>query len=212
MTFQKPDPSSKRRAGVLFTFLPYAWPYIWKIGFALFILFLDALSDLATPWPVKLIFDNVLLGKSLPSPWSWLIAAAVAKDHRLLLAVLCGDLVWLALFSAGSALRGAEPGTSRPRPRTPRWPPAPGRRTATEAADGRSAATAPAISSRLGPYHQSSACDRKYSGGCGRMQDGPERLERRSGPPPPASPAPPPLTSGNPALARDLPRGACTRS
>lgn len=106
MTFQKPDPSSKRRAGVLFTFLPYAWPYIWKIGFALFILFLDALSDLATPWPVKLIFDNVLLGKSLPSPWSWLIAAAVAKDHRLLLAVLCGDLVWLALFSAGATYIG----------------------------------------------------------------------------------------------------------
>ncbi len=106
MTVQITDQSSKHRAGVLFAFLPYARPYIWEIGFALFVLFLDALSDLAAPWPVKLIFDNVLLGKSLQSPWSLLIPAAVAQNHTLLLIVLCGDLVWLALFSAGATYIG----------------------------------------------------------------------------------------------------------
>ena len=91
---------------MLFAFLSYARPFIWEIGFALFVLFLNALSDLAAPWPVKLIFDNVLLGKSLQSPWSLLIPASVAQNHTLLLAVLCGGLVWLALFSAGATYIG----------------------------------------------------------------------------------------------------------
>ncbi len=103
---QQPDPSSKHQAGVLFAFLPYARPFVDEIFFALFILFLNALADLAAPWPVKLIFDNVLLGKSLQYPWTVLIPASVAQNHTLLLIVLCGDLMWLALFSAGATYVG----------------------------------------------------------------------------------------------------------
>ena len=98
--------STKRKAGVLLAFLPYARPFADEILFALFILFLNALADLAAPWPVKLIFDNVLLGKNLQYPWTIFIPASVAQDHTLLLLVLCGDLVWLALFSAGATYIG----------------------------------------------------------------------------------------------------------
>ena len=107
MNSQATNPTSaKRKAGVLLAFLPYARPFLGEILFALFILFLNALADLAAPWPVKLIFDNVLLGKSLQYPWTMFIPASVAQDHTLLLLVLCGDLVWLALFSAGATYIG----------------------------------------------------------------------------------------------------------
>ena len=100
------SPGFKRQTSVLFTFLPYAAPYKWQIGFALFVLLLDTLSDLAAPWPVKLIFDNVLLGKTLHSPWSFLIPASVAQNRMLLLGILAAALVWLALFSAVATYAG----------------------------------------------------------------------------------------------------------
>src|SRR5512135_3072226 len=105
-TVPKRNPGFKRQTNVLFTFLPYAWPFKWQIGFALFLLLLDALSDLAAPWPVKLIFDNVLLGKPLHSPWSLLIPASVSQNRMLLLAILAAALVWLALFSAVATYAG----------------------------------------------------------------------------------------------------------
>ncbi len=99
----KPSP---RRIGTLRAFLPYAKPYRWTITLALLILFLDTLASLAAPWPVKLIFDNVLLGKHLHSPWTLLIPASVAQNHFLLLDVLCLALLWLALVSAGATYAG----------------------------------------------------------------------------------------------------------
>jgi ATP-binding cassette, subfamily B, bacterial len=95
-----------RRAGLLLSFWPYAQPDRWKIGLALLVLFLDTLASLAAPWPMKLIFDNVLLGKHLHSPWSLLIPASVAENHLLLLGVLCAALLWLALLSAGATYIG----------------------------------------------------------------------------------------------------------
>ncbi len=89
-----------RRSDMLRAFWPYAQPYRWKIITALLILLLDTLASLAAPWPVKLIFDNVLLGKHLHSPWTLLIPASVAADRMLLLGVLCIALLALALISA----------------------------------------------------------------------------------------------------------------
>ena len=65
--------SFKFRRGVLQVFWPYIRPARWKIGLALAILLLDTLADLASPWPIKLIFDTVLLGKHLHQPWSLII-------------------------------------------------------------------------------------------------------------------------------------------
>src|SRR5215469_7976756 len=98
--------SFKLRRGVLRVFWPYLRPYIWKIGLALVILLLDTLADLASPWPIKLIFDNVLLGKHLHQPWSLIIPQALAQNHRLFFSVLCATLLLLALISAGSTYMG----------------------------------------------------------------------------------------------------------
>ncbi|HKV36799.1 MAG TPA: ABC transporter ATP-binding protein [Pyrinomonadaceae bacterium] len=39
----------------------------WNFGLALFCTLVVAISDLLRPWPLKLIIDNILLGKPLPS-------------------------------------------------------------------------------------------------------------------------------------------------
>ncbi len=96
----------KHRRGVVQVFWPYIRPYTWKIGLALVILILDTLADLASPWPIKLIFDNVLLGKHLHKPWSLIIPQALAQNHLSLFIVLCATLLILALISAGSTYMG----------------------------------------------------------------------------------------------------------
>ncbi len=99
-------PSRKRHAGKLLTFWPYARPYRWKIGAALPILLVETLASLAAPWPIKLIFDNVLLGRQLSRPWSLLIPGALAQDRWLLFGVLLGALLSFALLSAGTTYLG----------------------------------------------------------------------------------------------------------
>src|SRR5215469_14578023 len=96
----------KHRRGVLRAFWPYILPHSWKIGLALVILILDTLADLAAPWPIKLIFDNVLLGKHLHEPWSRIIPWAVAQNPQSLFIALCTALLILALISAGSTYLG----------------------------------------------------------------------------------------------------------
>ncbi len=96
----------RRRQGLFQTFWPYARPYRWGIGLALVILILDTLTDLASPWPIKLIFDNVLLSKHLRSPWSLIIPPTLAQNQLLFFAALCGTLLVLALISAISTYVG----------------------------------------------------------------------------------------------------------
>ena len=102
MNTSTPKQPSRRRLKILRDFWPYARPYSGRIALALLILFVDTLVSLAEPWPVKLIFDNVLLGKHLHSPWSLLIPESVAQDPVLLLVILCGALLLLAVVSAGA--------------------------------------------------------------------------------------------------------------
>lgn len=96
----------KQRQGVLRTFWPYAAPYRGRILLALSILIIDTLISLASPWPMKLIFDNVLLGQRLHSPWTWVIPQAIAQNRLLFFAVLCGALLLFALLNAGAAYLG----------------------------------------------------------------------------------------------------------
>ena len=96
----------RRRQGMFQAFWPYARPYLWKIVLALMILIVDTLTNLAAPWSIKLIFDNVLLGKRLHSPWSLIIPQALAQDRLLFFAVLCGTLLILALIGAGASYVG----------------------------------------------------------------------------------------------------------
>jgi ATP-binding cassette, subfamily B, bacterial len=96
----------RRRQELFQTFWPYARPYRWGIGLALAILILDTLTDLVSPWPIKLIFDNVLLSKHLRSPWSLIIPPTLMQNRLLFFATLCGTLLVLALISAISTYVG----------------------------------------------------------------------------------------------------------
>ncbi|GAC1344884.1 MAG: ABC transporter ATP-binding protein [Ktedonobacteraceae bacterium] len=95
-----------QRRGVLRAFWPYAAPYRGKILLALSILIVDTLISLASPWPMKLIFDNVFLGGKLQRPWSWLIPHTITQNRLLFFAVLCGALLLFALVNAGAAYLG----------------------------------------------------------------------------------------------------------
>lgn len=55
------------------------------------------LLRLLEPWPLKLIFDNVLLGVPLPASLSFL--ESVAGNRNVLLALLAGSIVLIALLS-----------------------------------------------------------------------------------------------------------------
>src|SRR5713101_1636736 len=85
----------KFRRGVLRVFWPYIRPYTWKIGLALAILLLDTLADLASPWPIKLIFDNAL-GAGPESPVPLYRALRHFADTR-------SDQRWLYLLGYASA-------------------------------------------------------------------------------------------------------------
>lgn len=92
--------TSNNRRGLLREFWQYAHPYQRIIITALLVMLLDTLSGLAAPWPVKIIFDTVLLKKSLQSPWSHLIPGIIAQNRMLLFLVLCSLLFILAITSA----------------------------------------------------------------------------------------------------------------
>jgi len=97
---KKPKRERTQRGRLLYALWPYARPFRWKIILALSLLLVDTLTSLAAPWPIKLIFDNVLLKAPLQSPWSSLIPAAVAQNRLLFLVVLCGSLLVFALITA----------------------------------------------------------------------------------------------------------------
>lgn len=102
------EQQQKRRTGILRAFWPYTRPYRGKIGLALAILLLDTFTSLAAPWAIKLIYDNVLLGKHLHRPWSLIIPQAVAQNRLLLFALLCGAMLVFALVGAAATYTGTQ--------------------------------------------------------------------------------------------------------
>ncbi len=90
----------RTRQGSLREFWRYAHPYQHTIITALLIMLIDTLSGLAAPWPVKLLFDTVLLQQPLQPPWSLMIPVALAHNRMALFAVLCSVLLLLAITSA----------------------------------------------------------------------------------------------------------------
>src|SRR5579863_2007993 len=99
---KSPAQEQMPRGRLLYALWPYARPFRWKIILALSLLIVDTLTSLAAPWPIKLIFDNVLLRAPLQSPWSSLIPATVAQNRLLFLGALCGALLVFALITAGA--------------------------------------------------------------------------------------------------------------
>jgi ABC-type multidrug transport system fused ATPase/permease subunit len=77
--------------------LPYARPHAANLSAAGMLTALIVLTDLARPWPIKVVIDQVILGQSWAALPSWL-----AADRSRLLLVACVTL--LALAALGGAL------------------------------------------------------------------------------------------------------------
>ena len=75
---------------------PYRFP-LW-LG-TLFVLLL-ALTDIATPWPLKFIVDNVLRGRHLSSAWRSILGPAADSSPDVLLGIAVGAFLVIVGISA----------------------------------------------------------------------------------------------------------------
>ena len=75
--------------------LPYLKPYRWRVVWALSQVFLIAGFELLKPWPLQVVIDNVLGGKSFP------IAALSSSSPTLILLGACLAIV-VVHFGAGA--------------------------------------------------------------------------------------------------------------
>lgn len=97
---------TRTRSQLMQTFWPYVAPFRGRIILALALLVVDTLTGLVAPWPMKFIFDNVLLGGKLQSPWAQLIPSSIAQDRVSLFAALVGTLLVFALLNAVTGYLG----------------------------------------------------------------------------------------------------------
>lgn len=83
--------------------LAYLWPYRYPFLAALGQVFLMSLFELAKPWPLKIVIDNVLAGKPLPlqvvSLWSSETLLVAACSALVLIYLLLGGLTVLNNFT-----------------------------------------------------------------------------------------------------------------
>src|SRR5437879_10078150 len=61
-----------------------------------------SVTRLAEPWPLKFIFDTVLFGMELRTPWPW-VNHALGDDRVSVLLVATGVILALALLQIGRA-------------------------------------------------------------------------------------------------------------
>jgi len=82
--------------------LKYAWPHRSRIGGVLGLMLAGIALDALKPWPMKLIVDNVITRRSLPSEWSWVRRLPGAGGVHGLAAWLALATVLLAVLTAAT--------------------------------------------------------------------------------------------------------------
>ncbi len=115
MATTKPDKKGKKRlkeqedAEVPFNYEGYK--HVWRtfapdlfrhwklLAVAVLGMILSVLTELAKPWPLKLVFDYVLLGRTLPERWAWMGRFLGSEPVHLLLPI-CGLIVAVAAANA----------------------------------------------------------------------------------------------------------------
>src|SRR4051812_17814264 len=72
-----------------------------SLSIALLCTLVLALTDLVKPWPLKIIFDNILLDKPLPHYLSFL-EGLVASDKTLSIILISSSIILVSLFKSFS--------------------------------------------------------------------------------------------------------------
>ena len=74
------------------TFIPHSRKYSKGFLLAYIALFAAMVMNLAKPWPLKIIFDYILLNKVMPG-WMMFVSAITAHNKLILLAASCASIV-----------------------------------------------------------------------------------------------------------------------
>lgn len=100
----QPSPSGKKTGEGLATLvLALLKPYRKWLVIIFIAMLLETIMSLASPWPLKIIIDNVIGHDALPSPLAWLNGTAIAADYRSLAAAAA---IALVVFAALGSLGG----------------------------------------------------------------------------------------------------------
>jgi ABC-type bacteriocin/lantibiotic exporter with double-glycine peptidase domain len=73
-------------------FAPHVRKYRKRFALEYLALFAATAMNLLKPWPLKIVFDYILLNKPMPH-WIKLASSAAGDDKLILLAVLCAGIV-----------------------------------------------------------------------------------------------------------------------
>ncbi len=79
-------------------------PYRYKLSIILFAMLLETAMNLLTPWPLKIIIDNVISDHELPARLEWLGRWSAGGEHSMALAAACGAA--LVIFTSIGGLAG----------------------------------------------------------------------------------------------------------
>ncbi len=84
-------------ARVYWAFSPHLRKYWKRFLLAYLALFATMVMNLLKPWPLKVIFDYILLNKAMPS-WIMSVSSMAAHDKLILLAISCASIVAIFLL------------------------------------------------------------------------------------------------------------------
>ena len=84
--------------------LPYGYSERWPLAGIILLMVITALLEAFKPWPLKLIVDNVIPGKPLPSAVEWVAALSPTASAGALLAMLAGATILIAVVLQASKL------------------------------------------------------------------------------------------------------------
>jgi subfamily B ATP-binding cassette protein MsbA len=78
-------------------------PYRWQLTLGFFAMVGEALASLLEPWPLKIVLDNVLLGKEGHAAVMRWIHASIGSDPITMLKFACFAVLAIAVLDAGSS-------------------------------------------------------------------------------------------------------------
>src|SRR5438132_5820964 len=87
----------------LIRFVKFLRPYLFFLALALLGALGETASDLLHPWPLKILFDNVIAGKPLSSGIGWLVSAIFGDGAGAVLHFALSAVLAIAVLNGASA-------------------------------------------------------------------------------------------------------------
>src|ERR1700691_5803206 len=99
-----PQEDDNKRSGMMGLIRELLRPYRGSLAIILTAMVVQSAMTLAAPWPLKIILDNVVVGRRLDSWMARLLPPLLTHGHRVHLAMLAAlAVVCIAIFNAGAS-------------------------------------------------------------------------------------------------------------